>query len=140
MRPAWIRAQTKRRLILYDQLSKASGGRQHNRTKPGIPSLTSASASGSSFMMRRYIAARSRTSSSTSSRHLKWKGISPHCPFPTVGSTRSAYLVRRTRILFLTVSSPTLMPNLARAETAAARTIAFSRTTLLYMYLMYFDG
>jgi hypothetical protein len=56
-----------------------------------------------------YMAARSRTSSSISSRHLR----------------------NKTFTLFITAASSTQTPNLAKDETAAARTTAFSKTTLL---------
>lgn len=42
-----------------------------------------------------------------------------------------AYLVRSTRMLLFTPLSETLTPNLAKLDTAAARTIAFSRMTRL---------
>jgi hypothetical protein len=41
------------------------------------------------------------------------------------------HLLSRTFTLFVTAGSPTDTPNLARLDTAAARTTAFSRTTRL---------
>lgn len=74
--------------------------------------------SSSSLISLRFRAARSRTSSSVSSRHL----------------------VRSTVTLLLTSGSFCPTPNLARAVTAAALTMAFSSTTRLYMYRMYLVG
>jgi hypothetical protein len=45
--------------------------------------------------------------------------------------TAVTHLVSKTLMLFLTLRSATLIPNLAREETAAARTMAFSRMTRL---------